>query len=112
MRSGADRTGDCGGRSAGGPLDAWSGDAGLVPRAEMESVLLAVERLLAAAAHNDVPGSQMPLIGLEPLPGTPSRILIDYSWVDIADVQRLVDDAIAPAVSRVFASAGGRPLVA
>jgi len=94
-------------------LDAWSGDAGLVPRAELESVLLAVERLLAAAAHKDVPGSQMPaFIGLEPLPGTLGRILIDYSWVDIADVQRLVDDAIAPAVSHVFASAGGRPLVA
>jgi hypothetical protein len=27
-------------------------------------------------------------------------------------VQRLVDDAVAPAVARVFASAGGRPLVA
>jgi hypothetical protein len=94
-------------------LDAWSGDAGLAPRAELESVLLAVERLLAAAAHNDVPGSQMPaIIGLDPLPGSPSRMLIDYSWVDIADVQRLVDDAIAPAVARVFASAGGRPLVA
>jgi hypothetical protein len=94
-------------------LDAWSGDAGLVPRAELESVLLAVERLLAAAAHNDVPGSRIPaFIGLEPLPGTPDRVLVDYSWVDVADVQRLVDDAIAPAVSRVFASAGGRPLVA
>ena len=27
-------------------------------------------------------------------------------------MQRLVDDAVAPAVSHVFASAGGRPLVA
>ncbi|HEX3956128.1 MAG TPA: hypothetical protein VHZ03_05795, partial [Trebonia sp.] len=41
-------------------LDVWSGDAGLVPRAELESVLLAVERLLVAAAHGDVPGSRMP----------------------------------------------------
>jgi hypothetical protein len=32
--------------------------------------------------------------------------------VEVADVQRLVDDAVAPAVARVFASAGGRPLVA
>ncbi|HEX3922347.1 MAG TPA: hypothetical protein VHY31_08675, partial [Streptosporangiaceae bacterium] len=57
-------------------LDVWSGDAGLVPRAELESVLLAVERLLVAAAHGDVPGGQMPgLIGLEPLAGTPDRIL-------------------------------------
>jgi hypothetical protein len=94
-------------------LDAWSGDTGLVPRAELESVLLAVERLLAAAAHGDVPGGQMPgLIGLEPLACTPDRILVDHCWVDVADVQRLVDDAVAPAVTRVFASAGGRPLAA
>jgi len=76
-------------------------------------VLLAVERLLAAAAHGDVPGGRMPgLIGLEPLAGTPGRILVDHCWVDVAAVQRLVDAAVAPAAARVFASAGGRPLVA
>jgi hypothetical protein len=94
-------------------LDMWSGDAGLVPRAELESVLLAVERLLVAAARGDVPASRMPaLIGLEPFAGTPDRMLIDHSWVELADVQRLIDDAVAPAVAHVFASAGGRPLVA
>jgi hypothetical protein len=94
-------------------LDAWSGDTGLLPRAELESLLLAIERLLAAAAHGDVPGSQMPgLIGLQPIPGTPDRILIDHCWVDVADVQRLVDEATAPAIARVFATADGRPLVA
>jgi hypothetical protein len=92
-------------------LDAWSGDAGLVPRAELESVLLAVERLLAAAAHGDVAYGRMPeIIGLEPIAGT--RVLVDHCWVDVADVQRLVDDAVGPAAARVFASAGGRPLVA
>jgi hypothetical protein len=94
-------------------LDLWSGDAGLVPRAELESVLLAVERLLAAAAHGDIACSRMPeVIGLEPLAGTPDRVLVDSCWVDVAAVQRLVDDAVAPAVARVFASAAGRPLVA
>jgi hypothetical protein len=94
-------------------LDVWSGDAGLVPRAELESVLLAVERLLVAAAHGDLASGQMPgLIGLQPLAGTPDRILVDRCWVEVAGVQRLVDDAVAPAVARVFASAGGRPLVA
>jgi hypothetical protein len=93
-------------------LDTRSGDAGLVPRAELESVLQAIERLLVAAARGDVPAGQMPgLIGLEP-PGTPDRMLIDHSWVDVADVQRLLDDAVAPAVAHVFASAGGHPLVA
>ena len=94
-------------------LDVWSGDAGLVPRAELESVLLAVERLLVAAAHGDVPRGRMPeVIGLEPIASTPHRILVDHCWVAVADVQRLVDDAVAPAVAHVFASAGGRPLVA
>jgi hypothetical protein len=94
-------------------LDVWSGDAGLMPRAELESVLLATERLLVAAAHGDVPGDRMPeIIGLEPLAGTPDRMLIDSCWVDVAAVQHLVDDAVAPAAARVFASAGGRPLVA
>jgi hypothetical protein len=91
-------------------LDVWSAR---VPRAELESLLLAVERLLVAAAHGDVPSGQMPeLIGLEPIPGTPRRILVDHCWVDVADVQRLVDEAVTPAVARVFASANGRPLVA
>ncbi len=94
-------------------LDAWNADAGLVPRAELESVLLAAERLLLAAAHGDVAGARMPgLIGLEPLTGTPDRILVDHCWVDIAAVQRLLDDAVTPAVAHVFASADGRPLVA
>jgi hypothetical protein len=94
-------------------LDVWSSDTGLLPRAELESVLLAIERLLVAAAHGDVPAGQVPaLIRLQPIPGTADRILIDHCWVDLADVQRLVDDAVAPAVARVFASAGGHPLVA
>jgi hypothetical protein len=94
-------------------LDVWSGDAGLVPRAELESVLLAVERLLVAAGHDDVAGSRMPeVIGLEPIAGTPDRMLVDHCWVEVADVQRLVDEAVAPAVARVFASVDGRPLVA
>jgi hypothetical protein len=93
-------------------LDVWGGDVGLLPRHELESVLLAVERLLVGAAHADVPAGRMPgLIGLDPLV-SPDRILVDHCWVDVADVQRLVEDAIAPAVTRVFASAGGRPLVA
>ena len=94
-------------------LDMWSGDTGLVPRSELESVLLAVERLLTAAAHGDIPGGRMPgIIGLEPLSGGPDRILVDHCWVEVADVQRLMDAAAAPAVTRVFASHGGRPLVA
>jgi len=94
-------------------LDAWSGDAGLLPRAELEAVLLAVERLLVAAAHGDVTAGQVPAVtGLEPIAITPDRVLADSCWVGVADVQRLVEEAVAPAVARVFASAAGRPLAA
>jgi hypothetical protein len=94
-------------------LEGWSGDTGLVPRAELESLLLAVERLLVAAAHGDVAGTRMAeIIGLEPIAATPDRILLDHHWVAVADVQRLLDEAVAPAVARVFASVDGRPLVA
>src|SRR3984957_18379309 len=94
-------------------LDVWNGDTGLMPRAELESVLRAVERLLVAAAHGDVRAARMPgLIALDPLAGTSHRILVDRCWVDVTDVQRLVDDALEPAAAHVFASAGGRPLVA
>jgi hypothetical protein len=95
-------------------LDAWSSDTGLVPRAELESVLLAIERLLVAAAPGDLADGEMPgFIGLEPIGGPADRmILVDHCWVDVADVQRLVDEAVAPAAVRVFASAGGHPLVA
>jgi hypothetical protein len=93
-------------------MDVWNADVGLLPRAELESVLLAVERLLVAAAHGDVAYGRMPeVIGLEPL-ATPDRILVDYCWVEVADVQRLVQDAVAPAVAHVFPAADGRPLVA
>ena len=93
-------------------LDVWNADACLLPRAELESVLLAVERLLVAAAHGDLASSQMPgLIGLEPLASL-DRILVDHCWVNLTDVQRLVDDAVAPAAAHVFAWADSRPLVA
>jgi hypothetical protein len=93
-------------------LDVWSGDTGLVPRDELESVLLATERLLVATAPGDVASDRIPgLIRLEPLPSTPDQILIDHCWTDLAAVRRLVDDALAPAVTHVFASIGGRPLV-
>ena len=52
------------------------------------------------------------IIGLEPLAGTADWILVDHCWVNVSDVQRLLDEAVAPAVARVFASVDGRPLVA
>ncbi|HEX4833238.1 MAG TPA: hypothetical protein VH478_19335 [Trebonia sp.] len=94
-------------------LDLWCGDDGLLPRAEAESLLLAAERLLVTAGRGDVPASRMPEVTrLAPLAQPAGRILVDHCWVDVADVQRLLDEAVAPATGRVFAAAADRPLVA
>jgi hypothetical protein len=94
-------------------LDLWSADAGEVPRAEMESLLLAVERLLVAAAHSDLDAGRVrEVAGLEPMSRGPDWLLVDSCWVDLAEVQRLLDEALAPTVARLFPSVGGQPLVA
>lgn len=94
-------------------LDGWSVDNGLVPRAELESLLLAVERLLVAAAYGDLDADRMhEAVGLEPIPRGPGWLLVDSCWVDLAEIQRLLDEALAPAVARIFPSVDGQPLVA
>jgi hypothetical protein len=92
-------------------LEAWSADTGLAPRAELESLLLAVERLLVAAADGDLDAARIPdVIGLAPVVRTADWLLVDSCWVDLTDVQRLLDEAFA--VARIFPSAAGQPLVA
>jgi hypothetical protein len=94
-------------------LDLWSADAGKVPRAEMESLLLAVERVLVAAAHSDLDAGQVrKVIGLAPISRGPDWTLADSCWVDLAEAQHLLDEALAPAAARLFPSVGGQPLVA
>ncbi|NUT48232.1 MAG: hypothetical protein HOV94_13120 [Saccharothrix sp.] len=94
-------------------LDLWSADSGLVPGDELESLLLAVERLLVAAAGGDLDAAGVrEAIGLDPIARTPDWVLVDSSWVDLAEVQRLLDEALAPSTARVFPSVDGRDLVA
>jgi hypothetical protein len=94
-------------------LAAWSADTGRVPRAELESLLLAVERLLVAAADGDLDAARISdVIALTPVVRGADWLLVDSCWVDLTEVQRLVAAAFAPAVARIFPSAGGEPLVA
>lgn len=94
-------------------LDLWSADTGLVPRAEMESLLLAVERVLVGAAGQDLDASRLrEVTGLDPIARTPDWVLVDSCWVDLAEVQQLLDEALAPSTARVFGSVDGRDLVA
>src|SRR5262249_42888884 len=39
-------------------------------------------------------------------------LLVDHCWVELAEVQRVLDEAFGPETSRVFADADGRRLVA
>jgi hypothetical protein len=94
-------------------LNVWNSDTGQLPRAEMESLLLAVERLLVAAAHDDLDVQRIrEAVALEPIQRGPNWMLVDSCWVDLAEVQRLLDEALAPATARIFPAAGGQPLVA
>ncbi|HET9143152.1 condensation domain-containing protein [Actinophytocola sp.] len=94
-------------------LDLWSADTGLAPRAELESLLRAIERLLVAATDTDLDAEQIRhAIGLDPIARGPDWVLVDSCWVDLTEVQRLLDEALAPAVARIFATADGAPLVA
>jgi hypothetical protein len=74
-----------------------------VTKAEIEAVLRGVERLLVAAAGGDVALGQLSeLIGITPIARDPARWLrVDSCWVEIAEVQRVLDDALAPGAARL-----------
>ena len=94
-------------------LDLWSADTGLVPGAEVESLLLAVERLLVGAAHGDLDAERIrELVGLEAITRPPEWVMVDSCWVDLAEVRQLLDEALAPSTARIFPSVDGRDLVA
>ncbi|MDG6107880.1 hypothetical protein Daura_34505 [Dactylosporangium aurantiacum] len=91
----------------------WTGDTSRVSPAEAESLLLALERLIIAAAGGDLDHAGIVgALGLPPIERPAGWLHVDHCWVDVAEVQRLLDDALAPAVCRVFAGVGGVPLTA
>ncbi|MFC5056120.1 hypothetical protein [Saccharothrix xinjiangensis] len=94
-------------------LDGWTGDADRIGRAEVEAVLLAVERLLVAAADHDLDGPLMSAaIDLPPVPRGEGWLFVDSCWVRLAEAQQLLDDVFGPGRARLFGEVGGRPLVA
>lgn len=94
-------------------LRLWRGDTSPVSRPDLESLLLAVDRLLVAAAPGDVDAARIAAaIALEPVERGPNWLLVDSCWVELTEVQRLLDDALGPATARVFAAADDRALVA
>jgi hypothetical protein len=94
-------------------LRGWSSDVGRVPAEHVESLLLAVERLLVAAAHGNLDHERIrDAVQLEPVHRDQDWVLNDCQWVELTEIQRLLDEALAPASARIFAEAGGEPLVA
>jgi hypothetical protein len=94
-------------------LQCWTGDTTRTTRADMESLLLAVERILVAAAEQDLDLGQLRRAGgLEPMPRGEDWLLIDYCWIELSAVQRLLEDALPSVAPRIFRSVDGRALVA
>ena len=95
-------------------LGAITRDANRVPRTEIETLLHAVELLLVEAASGDVDLSWVAEItGIQPVERGPGWLRTGGSWVDLAEVQRLLADAL-PGPARVFAVPGpdGQPELA
>lgn len=94
-------------------LGCWSSDVGRVSGRDVEALLLAVENVLIAAARGDLdmPGVRESM-ALEPIDYGAGWLLLDDGWVELGEVQRLVDEALPGGGARVFAEVDGRALVA
>ncbi|MFI9642407.1 condensation domain-containing protein [Micromonospora sp. NPDC051925] len=94
-------------------LGCWSSDTGRISDDEVESLLMAVENLLIAAGSGDLDARGIRgAIPLGPVQRGPGWLLVDGCWVEVAEVQRLLDDELAATGARVFAAVNGLPLVA
>lgn len=88
-------------------LGMTSGDTGLVPRAEFKPLLRGIERLLLAAAADDVDlGRLTQITGLKPVVRDSGWLYTDSCWIELSAAQRLVEDALPGAAPWVFAIPG------
>ncbi|XRQ09031.1 condensation domain-containing protein [Actinomadura welshii] len=92
-------------------LRTWHPDR--LPKTEIEQLLLGVERLLVEAASGDLDAERIEaVLDLGSIARDDDWMELDSCWIQLSEVQRLVEDAVAPAPARVFRMAGDRPLVA
>jgi hypothetical protein len=84
-------------------LGALTTDSARVPRADIEALLRAVERLLVAAASADVSMNRVAEItGVGPAVRDETWLLVDSCWVELPEVQRLLEDALPGRGARIF----------
>jgi hypothetical protein len=82
-------------------------DASRVPLGEVETLLRGVESLLVEAASGDVPLSGLgDVTGVAPVDRGPGWLRIGPSWIELAQVQRLVQDALPAAAVFAIPKAG------
>jgi hypothetical protein len=94
-------------------MDAWTGDSDRISTGDIQLMLLAVERLVVAAAKGDLDAEQISAISaITPVKHGDGWLFTDSCWVELAEVQRLVADALAPARALVARDVDGQPLVA
>ncbi|MFC6020138.1 condensation domain-containing protein [Plantactinospora solaniradicis] len=85
-------------------LGAIGHDRNRIPPAEIESLLRGIEQVLVAGAEGDFALSRIgELTGIEPMDRGDGWRLVDSSWVELAQAQRLLDETLDAAVKRVFA---------
>jgi hypothetical protein len=92
----------------------WTSDTARVPATEIESLLRGIERLIVAAAGGDVDlGGLSEVTGVTPVVRGPDWLLVDSCWVELAEVQRLLNDALDVTAAHAFAVRGddGNPAV-
>lgn len=94
-------------------LRLWTGDAGRLPVEDARAILLAVERLLLSSQADDLsPAEIRRAISLEPIRYGPGWVLVESGWVEVSEVQELLDAALSPRHAAVFDEVNGEPLVA
>ncbi|MBF9129259.1 hypothetical protein I0C86_09760 [Plantactinospora sp. S1510] len=85
-------------------LGAIGHDRNRIPPAEIESLLRGIEQVLVAAAEGNFALSRVgELTGIEPMDRGDGWRLVDSSWVELAEAQRLLDETLDASVKRVFA---------
>ena len=89
-------------------------DANRVPLAELETLLRGIESLLVAAARGDVELSRLAEVtGVQPVSRDAGWVRVGPSWAELAEVQRLVEDALrVPAAAFAVPGPDGHALVA
>jgi hypothetical protein len=94
-------------------LGCWSSDTGRVSGSDVEALLLAVENVLVAAAGGDLDMNAVrESLAIDPISYGAGWLRTDDGWVELAEVQRLLDDALPGTGARIHATLDGRPLVA